>query len=115
MTSLTSVARLVPVIAHAVAVFGDEQKATLWLSTPLGILEGRTPAELLASEEGIERVEQNPILLRDASAAGIAVFNRIPEAEAVSLAAADPVVAAGALTVEAHRWWCAAHVFPRLR
>jgi putative toxin-antitoxin system antitoxin component (TIGR02293 family) len=52
------VARLVPVIAHAVAVFGDEQKATHWLSTPLAILENRTPTELLASEEGIEIVER---------------------------------------------------------
>jgi putative toxin-antitoxin system antitoxin component (TIGR02293 family) len=46
------------VIAHAVAVFGDEQKATHWLSTPLAILENRTPTELLASEEGIEIVER---------------------------------------------------------
>jgi putative toxin-antitoxin system antitoxin component (TIGR02293 family) len=52
------VARLVPVIAHAVAVFGDEQKATHWLSTPLAILEDRTPAELLVSDEGIELVER---------------------------------------------------------
>ena len=49
---------MVPVIAHAVAVFGDEQKATHWLSTPLAILENRTPTELLASEEGIELVER---------------------------------------------------------
>jgi putative toxin-antitoxin system antitoxin component (TIGR02293 family) len=46
------------VIAHAVAVFGDEQKATHWLCTPLPILENRTPTELLASEEGIELVER---------------------------------------------------------
>jgi putative toxin-antitoxin system antitoxin component (TIGR02293 family) len=46
------------VIAHAVAVFGDEQKATHWLSTPLAILGNRAPSELLASEEGIERVER---------------------------------------------------------
>jgi putative toxin-antitoxin system antitoxin component (TIGR02293 family) len=52
------VARLVPVIAHAVAVFGDEQKATHWLSTPLAILENRTPTELLSTEEGIEMVER---------------------------------------------------------
>lgn len=49
---------MVPVIAHAVAVFGDEQKATHWLSTPLAILENRTPTELLSSEEGIELVER---------------------------------------------------------
>ena len=58
MTSPIVVARLVPVIAHAVAVFGDEQKATHWLSTPLAILENRTPTDLLASEEGIEIVER---------------------------------------------------------
>jgi putative toxin-antitoxin system antitoxin component (TIGR02293 family) len=58
VTSPVVVARLVPVIAHAVAVFGDEQKATHWLSTPLPILENRTPTELLASEEGIELVER---------------------------------------------------------
>jgi putative toxin-antitoxin system antitoxin component (TIGR02293 family) len=46
------------VIAHAVAVFGDEQKATHWLSTPLAILENRTPAELLSNDEGIELIEQ---------------------------------------------------------
>jgi putative toxin-antitoxin system antitoxin component (TIGR02293 family) len=58
VTSPIVVARLVPVIAHAVAVFGDEQKATHWLSTPLAILENRTPSELLASDEGIELVER---------------------------------------------------------
>ena len=47
-----------PVIAHAVAVFGDEQKATHWLSTPLPILGNRSPAELLSSKEGIALVEQ---------------------------------------------------------
>ena len=58
MTSPSIVAALVPVIAHAVAVFGDEQKATHWLSTPLEILGNRTPTELLASSEGIALVEQ---------------------------------------------------------
>jgi putative toxin-antitoxin system antitoxin component (TIGR02293 family) len=52
------VVRLVPVIAHAVAVFGDEQKATHWSSTPLELLGNRTPAELLASNEGLALVEQ---------------------------------------------------------
>jgi len=46
------------VIAHAVAVFGDERKATHWLSTPLEILGNRTPTELLASNEGIALVER---------------------------------------------------------
>jgi putative toxin-antitoxin system antitoxin component (TIGR02293 family) len=52
------VALLVPVIAHAVAVFGDEQKATHWLSTPLAILGNRTPSELMVSSDGIGLVEQ---------------------------------------------------------
>ena len=50
--------RLARVIAHAVAVFGDEHKAAHWLATPLPVLEDRSPAELLASEEGLELVER---------------------------------------------------------
>jgi putative toxin-antitoxin system antitoxin component (TIGR02293 family) len=52
------VARLVPVIAHAVAVFGDEQKPAHWLSTPLAVLGNQTPAKLLATDEGIAAVER---------------------------------------------------------
>jgi putative toxin-antitoxin system antitoxin component (TIGR02293 family) len=51
------ISRIVPVVAHAVAVFGDEHKASHWLSTPLALLENRAPSELLNSTEGIERVE----------------------------------------------------------
>ena len=58
MTSPAAVARLVPVIAHAVAVFGDEQKATHWLSTPLEYFGNRSPVELLTTSEGIAVVEQ---------------------------------------------------------
>lgn len=50
--------RIVPVVAHAVAVFGDEHKASHWLSTPLAYLDGRAPSELLGSEEGLRLVEQ---------------------------------------------------------
>jgi putative toxin-antitoxin system antitoxin component (TIGR02293 family) len=57
-SSIQDVSRLVPVIAHAVAVFGDEQKATHWLSTPLPLLQGRAPQELLDSNEGLALVEQ---------------------------------------------------------
>lgn len=57
-SSLPNVARLIPVIAHAVAVFGDEQKATHWLATPLPFFQDRAPQELLASDEGLEMVEQ---------------------------------------------------------
>ena len=52
------IARIVPVIAHAVAVFGDEHKATHWLSTPLPLLDDRAPSMLLDSEEGIQKVEE---------------------------------------------------------
>jgi putative toxin-antitoxin system antitoxin component (TIGR02293 family) len=56
------VAHLVPVIAHAVAAFGDEHKATHWLSTPLSMLDDKTPAEVLQTRDGIARIEQ--ILIR---------------------------------------------------
>jgi putative toxin-antitoxin system antitoxin component (TIGR02293 family) len=39
-------------------VFGDEQKATHWLSTPLALFDNQTPTELLATSEGIELVER---------------------------------------------------------
>lgn len=49
----------------------------------------------------------------DNSAVAIVIFNRITDGEAASLAANDPAVRASGVTAEAHRWWCAAHVFPR--
>jgi len=63
------VGRLVPRIAHAVAVFGDEHKASHWLATllpqashwlatPLPLFENRAPSELLESDEGIVLVER---------------------------------------------------------
>jgi putative toxin-antitoxin system antitoxin component (TIGR02293 family) len=58
MTSALPLTRLVPVIAHAVAVFGDEQKATHWLSTPLALFDSQTPTELLATSEGLDLVER---------------------------------------------------------
>jgi putative toxin-antitoxin system antitoxin component (TIGR02293 family) len=45
-------------VAHAVAVFGDEHKAAHWLSTPLPLLEDRSPSDLLNSDEGIQRVDE---------------------------------------------------------
>jgi putative toxin-antitoxin system antitoxin component (TIGR02293 family) len=50
--------RLVPVIAHAIAVFGDERKASHWFSTPLPLFDNQTPSELLETDEGIALVEQ---------------------------------------------------------
>jgi putative toxin-antitoxin system antitoxin component (TIGR02293 family) len=52
------ISRIVPVVAHAVAVFGDEHKASHWLSTPLPMFENHAPSELLNSDEGIQRVEE---------------------------------------------------------
>ena len=48
---------IMPVIAHAGAVFGDQEKAMHWLRSPLGILEGRTPMEVLRMAGGIARIE----------------------------------------------------------
>ena len=50
--------RLVPVIARAIAVFGDEQKATHWLNSPLALFDNRAPSDLLETEEGTALVEQ---------------------------------------------------------
>jgi putative toxin-antitoxin system antitoxin component (TIGR02293 family) len=52
------ITRIVPVVAHAVAVFGDEHKASHWLSTPLPLFNNRAPSELLESDEGIQLVEE---------------------------------------------------------
>lgn len=50
--------RILPVVAHAVAVFGDEHKASHWMETRLALLRNRTPAETLATDGGIEAVER---------------------------------------------------------
>jgi putative toxin-antitoxin system antitoxin component (TIGR02293 family) len=52
------VSRIVPVIAHAVAVFGDERRASHWLATPLPLFSNRAPSELLDTDEGIALVER---------------------------------------------------------
>jgi len=49
---------IVSVIAHAVAVFGDEHKASHWLETPLPLLDNRSPSQILVGGGGIDRVEQ---------------------------------------------------------
>ena len=48
---------IVPTVAHAVAVFGDERKASHWLSTRLPVLDNRSPSEVL-EQGGIEAVER---------------------------------------------------------
>lgn len=57
-SAFPDISSLVPVIAHAIAVFGDEKKATHWLSTPLPFFNGRAPQELLNTGEGVMLVEQ---------------------------------------------------------
>jgi RNA polymerase sigma-70 factor (ECF subfamily) len=52
------VSRILPVVAHAVAVFGDENKASHWLATALPLLGDRSPAQLIESREGLDLVEQ---------------------------------------------------------
>jgi putative toxin-antitoxin system antitoxin component (TIGR02293 family) len=49
---------IVPVIAHAVAVFGDEHKASQWLATPLPMLDDCSPSQLLEAGGGIDLIEQ---------------------------------------------------------
>ena len=57
--SIVTVEELFPVAAHAVAVFGDEHKATHWFSmTPLRELNGRTPAQAVHEKGGIAQVEK---------------------------------------------------------
>jgi putative toxin-antitoxin system antitoxin component (TIGR02293 family) len=58
MASHLIVSRIVPVVAHAVVVFGDEHKASHWLSTPLPLFEDRAPSELLETDEGLQLVER---------------------------------------------------------
>ena len=41
-----------------VAVFGDEHKASHWLSAPLALLGNLSPSQLLISDEGIQRVDE---------------------------------------------------------
>ena len=50
--------RILPVVAHAVAVFGDEAKASHWLTTRLPLLGDRSPSQLLEREDGPDLIEQ---------------------------------------------------------
>lgn len=49
---------LVPLVAHAIAVFGDEDKASNWLTTPLRLFGNCSPTEILQEPGGIDLVEQ---------------------------------------------------------
>jgi len=50
--------RVVPIAAHAVAVFGNEQKASHWLSTPLALLGNLSPVQSLARGGADELIDQ---------------------------------------------------------
>ena len=52
------ISRIMPTVAHAIAVFGDERKASHWLLTPLSLLDNRTPSQVLDGDGGIEAVER---------------------------------------------------------
>jgi putative toxin-antitoxin system antitoxin component (TIGR02293 family) len=49
---------VVPVVAHAVAVFGDEHKASHWFETPLPLLGDLAPSQVLAKRGGVKRIEE---------------------------------------------------------
>ena len=50
--------RLTRIQAEAEDVFGDVQKANQWLRESLGILDGKSPLELVQTESGARLVEQ---------------------------------------------------------
>ena len=50
-------ARVARVFARARMLFGDDQKALLWLRSPLPALGGRLPWEFLDTDIGVERLE----------------------------------------------------------
>jgi uncharacterized protein (DUF2384 family) len=50
--------RPVSVISHAIAVFGDERKASHWLGSPLPVLGGRSPAQALAEDGDVSVVDR---------------------------------------------------------
>lgn len=55
--ALLAIDRVVPAIARAIAVFGDEQKASHWLRTPLALLGQRSPAQFLAGGGDPDAIE----------------------------------------------------------
>ena len=50
-------ARVARVFARASVLFGDEEKALLWLRSPLPALGGRLPWDYLDTDIGVERLE----------------------------------------------------------
>jgi putative toxin-antitoxin system antitoxin component (TIGR02293 family) len=56
--AVADIDRVVPIVAHAVAVFGDEYKASHWLATPLALLGDRSPVQILARGGDFEAIDQ---------------------------------------------------------
>jgi uncharacterized protein (DUF2384 family) len=56
--STTDSERPVSVISHAIAVFGDERKASHWLCSPLPLLGGRSPAQALVEDGDVSVVDR---------------------------------------------------------
>ncbi len=48
---------IVGVTGRAIEVFGDREKASRWLRTPLPSLSNRTPLSMLKTADGIEQIE----------------------------------------------------------
>lgn len=57
--------RAAHIIAMAVAVFGDNEKAQHWLSKPKSRFSGKSPFELLSTSVGVYRVEEMLIQVAD--------------------------------------------------
>ncbi len=50
--------RIVRIVALSDRVFANHEKSLKWLHKPLGILNGKTPFDMLDSEEGTRLVEE---------------------------------------------------------
>ena len=57
-TAVIDIGRVVPIVAHAVVVFGDEQKASHWLATPLALLGNLSPVQILARGGDGDAIDQ---------------------------------------------------------
>ena len=56
--AVVDIERIVPIVAHAVAVFGDQKKASHWLATPLALPGNLSPAQVLARGTDGEAIDQ---------------------------------------------------------
>ena len=56
-SALVDVDRIIPIVAHAVAVFGDERRASHWLSSPLPLLGNRSPVHILTQGGDVDEID----------------------------------------------------------